>query len=66
MRDVSARDTTVTNFFFLNQLDWCCFVYSFDYWHKKQSGGRGEYARVIGTVEVGGGWLSEINIRVVM
>ncbi|XP_062588098.1 elongation factor G, mitochondrial-like [Saccostrea cucullata] len=23
----------------------------FDYWHKKQSGGRGEYARVIGTVE---------------
>lgn len=24
----------------------------FDYWHKKQSGGRGEYARVIGTVEV--------------
>ncbi|XP_052702945.1 elongation factor G, mitochondrial-like [Crassostrea angulata] len=24
---------------------------SFDYWHKKQSGGRGEYARVIGTVE---------------
>lgn len=33
-------------------------VYSFDYWHKKQSGGRGEYARVIGTVEVGGGGFS--------
>ena len=23
----------------------------YDYWHRKQSGGRGEYARVIGRVE---------------
>ena len=23
----------------------------FDYWHRKQSGGRGEYARVIGYIE---------------
>ena len=23
----------------------------YDFWHRKQSGGRGEYARVIGTVE---------------
>ena len=24
---------------------------NFDYWHRKQSGGRGEYARVIGYLE---------------
>ena len=24
---------------------------SFDYWHRKQSGGRGEYARIIGYME---------------
>ena len=29
------------------------FFFSFDYQHKKQSGGRGEYGRVSGTVEVG-------------
>jgi Translation elongation factors (GTPases) len=26
-------------------------AYSFDYLHKKQSGGAGQYARVIGTIE---------------
>ena len=25
--------------------------YDYDYWHRKQSGGRGEYARVIGWFE---------------
>lgn len=32
----------------------CSFLCSFDYLHKKQSGGAGQYGRVIGALEVGG------------
>ena len=28
------------------------FLFSFDYLHKRQSGGRGEYGRVMGVLEV--------------
>lgn len=62
MRDVSARDIEVQLLLIFLKINF--FVYSFDYWHKKQSGGRGEYARVIGTVEVGGGWISDKHIHV--